>query len=166
MMDDVPLLSARPLAAWVVFSIGAADGNVSALPLNSAAPAFTLADAKGQPWHLADHLGRERILVVPRPGARYLDDVTQQAGLLRDRDLRVVALLSPGDPALKRPQTAALTLLSDPGGRVAARYGQSVLIGKDRGVKALYPAPPSLSAVLELVDAMPMRQQERQQRGR
>lgn len=141
-------------------------GSAAALSVNAPAPDFSLNAPGGQPWHLSDHLGRERLLVVLRPGAAYLDTVVRQAELLQDRDLRVVALLPSGDPALKRPQTPALTLLSDPGGRVAARYGQSVLIGKDRGVKAVYPNPPSLSAVLEHVDTMPMRQQERRTRGR
>jgi len=141
-------------------------GSAASLNVNAPAPDFSLSTPGGPRWHLADHLGRERLLVVLKPDAAYLDTVVRQAELLRDRDLRVVALLPPSDPALKRPQTATLTLLSDPGGRVAARYGQSALIGKDRGVKALYPAPPSLSAVLDQVDTMPMRRQEQRTRGR
>ncbi len=153
--------TSAPLAALV-----AVAGSVSALPLNSPAPTFTLPDAAGRPWKLADHLGRERLLVVSRPPAAYLDEMAAQAGLLRDRDLRVVALLAPGDAALKRPSTATLTLLADPGGRVAAQYGRAAFIGKDRGVKASYSAPPSLSDVLALIDTMPMRQQEQRMRGR
>lgn len=139
-------------------------GNVSALPPNSPAPTFTLSDAKGQPWRLADHLGRERLLVVSAPTATYLGELATQAELLRDRDLRVVALLPPGDPELKRPSTATLTLLADPGGRVAAWYGRAVLVGKDRGVKASYALLPSLNTVLALIDAMPMRQREQRNR--
>ena len=141
-------------------------GSVSALPVNSPVPAFTLPDALGQPWKLADHLGRERLLVVSQPSAAYLDEIVRQAGLLRDRDLRVVALALPGDPALKRPSTATLTLLADPGGKVAARYGRAALIGKDRGVKAVYTTFPDLNNVLGLIDTMPMRQQEQRTRGR
>ena len=58
------------------------------------------------------------------------------------------------------------SLLADLGGRVAARYGRAALIGKDRGVKASYASPPSLSTVQGLIDTMPMRQQERRARGR
>ena len=141
-------------------------GGASALTLNRPAPDFILSDAAGKPWPLAAHLGRERLLVVSRPSGSVLDEYVRQAAVLRDRDVRVVALLLPGDAGLKRPSTATLPLLVDPGGRVAARYGRAALVGKDRGVKATYPAPPSLSEVLGLVDRMPMRQQERQDRGK
>ncbi|WP_407568637.1 DUF4174 domain-containing protein [Deinococcus altitudinis] len=150
-----------PLAALVTVV-----GSVSALPINSPAPTFTLADGKGQPWKLADHLGRERLLVVGAPSAAYLDEIVRQTGLLQDRDLRVVALVLPGDAALKRGAGSRLTVLADPGGRVAARSGRAVLIGKDRGVKATYTSPPSLNTVLGLIDTMPMRQQEQRTRGR
>ena len=141
-------------------------GTVSALTLNQIAPTFTLPDGKGQPWNLADHLGRERLLVVSAPSAAYLNEIADQAGLLQNRDLRVVALTLPGDAALKRPASPMLTVLADLGGRVAARYGRAALIGKDRGVKASYASLPSLSTVLGLIDTMPMRQQERKARGR
>lgn len=141
-------------------------GSVSALPLNSPAPTFTLADGKGQPWKLADHLGRERLLVVGAPSVAYLDEIVRQTGLLQDRDLRVVALVPPGDAALKRSPSPMLTVLSDPGGRVAARSGRAVLIGKDRGLKASYASLPSLNVILGLIDTMPMRQQEQRTRGR
>jgi peroxiredoxin len=141
-------------------------GGASALTLNQPAPDFTLEDSAGRPWPLAAHLGRERLLVVSRPSGSALDEYARQAAVLKDRDVRVVALLPPGDAALNRPSTPTLTLLADPGGKVAARYGRAALIGKDRGVKAVYPAPPSLSDVLELVDQMPMRQQERLNRGK
>ncbi|MGY2894551.1 DUF4174 domain-containing protein [Deinococcus sp. UYEF24] len=150
-----------PLAALVTVI-----GSVSALPVNSSAPTFTLIDGKGQPWKLTDHLGRERLLVVGAPSAAYLDEIVRQTGLLQDRDLRVVVLVLPGDAALKRRGSPMLTVLSDPGGRVAARYGRAVLIGKDRGVKASYASLPSLNAVLGLIDTMPMRQQEQRTRGR
>lgn len=139
-------------------------GGASALTLNQIAPDFTLQDSAGKPWPLAAHLGRERLLVVSQPSGSTLDEYARQAAVLRDRDVRVVALLPPGDAQLKRPSIPTMTLLVDPGGRVAARYGRAALIGKDRGVKAVYPAPPSLSDVLGLVDGMPMRQQERRNR--
>lgn len=85
---------------------------------------------------------------------------------LQVRDLRVVALLPPNDARLNGPQTLTLTLLADPAGAVAQQYGPATLIGKDGGVKARYTAPPALKTVLRLVDSMPMRQQERRERGR
>ena len=149
-----------PLAALVTVI-----GSVSALPVGSPAPTFTLADGKGQPWKLADHLGRERLLVVSAPSAVYLDDILRQTGLLQERDLQVVDLVVPGDAALKREVGPMLTVLSGPEGKVAVRYGRAVLIGKDRGVKASYASLPGLNAVLGLIDVMPMRQQEQLTRG-
>ncbi|GAA4015411.1 hypothetical protein GCM10022631_29340 [Deinococcus rubellus] len=132
----------------------------------ASSPAFVLRDAAGREWALQSHLGRERLLIVSRPSAAYLAEVRLQDAALQVRDLRVVALLPPSDAGLNGPVTLMLTLLADPGGKVAAQYGPAALIGKDKGVKARYPAPPALSAVLGTVDAMPMRQQERRERGR
>ena len=140
-------------------------GSVSALTPKQPAPRFTLADSAGQPWSLAAHLGRERLLLLAAPSIAELDGWARQAALLANYDLRVVALLLPGDARLNRPPSPALTLLADPGGRVAARVGRAALIGKDGGVKASYATPPSLTAVLALIDTMPMRQQERRSRG-
>ena len=134
--------------------------------LAAASPAFVLGDAAGRSWSLQAHLGRERLLIVSSPSAAYLAEVRRQDAALQVRDLRVVALLPPGDARLNGPASLMLTSLADPGGEVAAQYGPAVLIGKDGGVKARYPAPPALSAVLDTVDAMPMRQQERRERGR
>lgn len=136
----------------------------------AASPAFVLRDAAGQNWSLQGHLGRERLLIVSGPSAAYLAEVRRRDVALQIRDLRVVALLPPGDARLNGPPTLTLTLLADPGGTVdstvAAQYGPAALIGKDGGVKVRYPAPPTLSAVLNTVDGMPMRQQERRERGR
>jgi peroxiredoxin len=140
------------------------------LNLNQIAPDFTLPDAAGKAWHLAAHLGRDRLLVVSQPPGSTLDEYTRQAAVLKDYDLWVVALMLPGDPALKsaleRPASEHLVVLADPGGKVTARYGRAALIGKDRGVKAMYSAVPNLNDVLELVNSMPMRQQERREQGR
>ncbi len=143
-----------PLVASLVLSAGVA------------APAFTLQTARGQPWALSEVLGRERILIVRNPPAAYLAGVRRQDAELQVRDLRVVALLPPGDGRLDGPPSLMLTLLADPGGRVGARYGRATLIGKDTGIKARYAVLPALNTVAALVDTMPMRRQERLQRGR
>jgi hypothetical protein len=132
----------------------------------AAAASFTLQTARGQPWALADALGKERILIVHNPPAAYLAEVRRQDTELQVRDLRVVALLPPGDARLSGPQTLMLTLLADPGGRVGARYGRATLIGRDTGVKARYTALPALNTVAALIDTMPMRRRERMERGR
>ncbi|GGR44294.1 hypothetical protein GCM10008959_01570 [Deinococcus seoulensis] len=136
------------------------------LALAATASPFTLGDSAGRPWSLSSALGRERILIVRNPSAAYLNTVRAQDTALQVRDLRVVALLPPDDARLNGPRTLMLTLLADPGGRIGAQYGPATLIGKDRGIKARYPAPPALNTVAALIDTMPMRQQERQQRGR
>ncbi|PNY82258.1 DUF4174 domain-containing protein [Deinococcus koreensis] len=137
----------------------------AALSLASAAP-FTLRTGQGKDWSLSSVLGRERLLIVRNPPAAYLAAIRRQDTELQVRDLRVVALLPPGDARLNGSGTLMLTLLADPGGRVGAQYGPAALIGKDRGVKARYPAPPPLTTVAALIDTMPMRAQERRERGR
>lgn len=151
----------------------------TALSISSVlAPAFILPDAQGRAFALASVLGRERLLVLAAPPAAYLATLRLRRAQLRDRDLRVLALLPPGDSRLRAPSTAQVTLLADSGGQVAARLGLArlnlarlnlgagLLIGKDRGIKARYATLPSLQQVLITIDGMPMRQQERQQRGR
>ncbi|GHF56967.1 hypothetical protein HNQ07_003726 [Deinococcus metalli] len=131
-----------------------------------AAP-FTLNEGgANRPWSLTSALGRERVLIVRNPPAAYLNDLRAQDTALQVRDLRVVALLPPGDPRLTGPRTLMLTVLADPGGTVGAQYGPAALIGKDRHIKARYPGPPRLETVGALIDTMPMRQQERRERGR
>ncbi|AFD25407.1 DUF4174 domain-containing protein [Deinococcus gobiensis] len=130
------------------------------------AASFTLQTGAGRAWALASVLGRERVLVVNRPSAAYLAEMRRQDTALQVYDLRVVALLPPGDARLNGPATPMLTLLADPGGRIGGQYGPATLIGKDTGVKARYKAPPSLATLGALIDTMPMRQQERRERGR
>lgn len=110
--------------------------------------------------------GRERVLIVRNPPATYLQEMRRQDTELQVRDLRIVALLPAGDARLKGPPTLMLTLLVDQGGKEGKTYGPATLIGKDGGVKASYRAFPALSTVNALIDTMPMRQQERRQRGR
>lgn len=135
------------------------------LGLASAAP-FTLQSGQGSSWSLSSVLGRERILIVRNPPAAYLAELRRQDTELQVRDLRVVALLPPGDARLNGPRTLMLTLLADPGGKVGAQYGPAALIGKDRGIKATYRSPPTLATVNALIDSMPMRAQEKAERGR
>lgn len=127
---------------------------------------FTLQTAQGQPWSLARVLGKERVLIVSNPPIAYLAEARRQDAELQVRDLRVVALLPPGDARLNGPKTLMLTLLADPGGTVGAQYGRAALIGKDTGIKARYQTFPALNTVSALVDTMPMRRQEQRVRGR
>ncbi|MVN87184.1 DUF4174 domain-containing protein [Deinococcus sp. HMF7620] len=132
--------------------------------MSGGAAAFTLPTVSGVPWSLAQALGRERVLILVNPPAASLAALRAQDTALQVYDLRVVALLPPGDPRL-HGGTQMLTLLADKGGVVGRQYAPAALIGKDTGVKARYRALPTLKTVLALIDTMPMRQQERQERG-
>ena len=136
------------------------------LAVSALAAPFTLQTAQGRDWSLSSVLGRERILIVRDPSAAYLTEMRAQDTELQVRDLRVVALLPPGDARLNAPGSLMLTVLADPGGKVGDQYGPAALIGKDRGIKATYRSPPTLKTVNALIDTMPMRAQEKQQRGR
>lgn len=127
---------------------------------------FTLQTVQGQPWSLSSVLGKERVLIVSNPPIAYLAEARRQDAELQMRDLRVVALLPPGDARLNGPAALMLTLLADPGGKVGAQYGRAALIGKDTGIKARYQTFPALNTVAALVDTMPMRRQEQRVRGR
>ncbi|THF71572.1 DUF4174 domain-containing protein [Deinococcus sp. Arct2-2] len=130
------------------------------------AASFTLPTAQRQVWSLGQALWRERVLIVRNPPAAYLQAMRRQDAELQVRDLRIVALLPPGDPRLTGPHTLMLTLLVDEGGKVGKQYGPATLIGKDGGVKAKYGVLPTLQTVNALIDTMPMRQQEQRVRGR
>lgn len=130
------------------------------------AASLTLPTAQNQPWSLGQSLWRERVLIVRNPSAAYLQEMRREDAELQVRDLRIVALLPPGDTRLNGPKTLMLTLLVDAGGKVGQQYGPATLIGKDGGVKAKYKALPTLQTVNALIDTMPMRQQERRTRGR
>ncbi|WP_309573383.1 DUF4174 domain-containing protein [Deinococcus sp.] len=136
------------------------------LAVTALAAPFTLQDGTGARWSLSSALGRERILIVRDPSAAYLEHIRAQDKELQVRDLRVIALLPPGDARLNGPRTLMLTVLADPDGKVSAHYGPAALIGKDLGIKARYTTPPDLNTVNALIDTMPMRQQERRVRGR
>jgi hypothetical protein len=147
--------TARSLLAAALLGSGVAD-----------AVSLTLPTAHNQSWSLGQALWRERVLIVRNPPAAYLQEMRRQDAELQVRDLRIVALLPPGDARLNSPPTLMLTLLLDEGGGAGQQFGPATLIGKDGGVKARYEALPTLATVNALIDTMPMRQQERRVRGR
>ncbi|MFB9993154.1 DUF4174 domain-containing protein [Deinococcus oregonensis] len=145
----------RSLMAAALLGTGLAD-----------AASFTLPTAQHRPWSLSQAMWRERVLIVRNPPAAYLQEMRRQDTELQVRDLRVVALPPPGDARLKGPPTLMLTLLVDEEGRVGQQFGPAALVGKDGGVKARYSTLPTLNTVNALIDTMPMRRQEQQERGR
>lgn len=114
---------------------------------------------------LEQDLGRDRLLIVFNPPGVYLDNVRLKAKGYIERDLRVLVIVPPDSPLLKRQVAAPLTVLADPGGRVAAQYGaqrsrRSYLVGKDTGIKGVYGTPPDTQELFTTIDGMPMRRQE------
>ncbi|UQN09615.1 DUF4174 domain-containing protein [Deinococcus sp. QL22] len=130
------------------------------------AASLTLPTAQNQTWSLSQALWRERVLIVRNPSAAYLQEMRRQDAELQVRDLRIVALLPPADARLNGPRTLTLTLLVDAGGKVGQQFSPATLVGKDGGVKATYKSLPTLQTVNALIDTMPMRLQERRERGR
>lgn len=152
----------RRLAAALALSTVA---SAAPLALNDRPPAFALQAGTGARVSLGQHLGRDRLLIVFGPPARYLDDVRQRAKDYLERDLQVLVIVPPDSPLLKQKVAAPLSVLADPGGRVAALYGaqngpRSYLVGKDTGIKGVYGAPPDAQELFTTIDGMPMRRQE------
>jgi peroxiredoxin Q/BCP len=118
----------------------ASYANVPAEGLNvgDAAPAFEAKDQDGKPWKLEEHRGK--FVVVYFYPAAMTGGCTKQACSYRDfvkeqgSDDIVIVGISGDEPGnLKHFQQANqlnFTLLSDPEGAVAKRYGVPVKVGK------------------------------------
>lgn len=110
---------------------------------------------------------KNRILIIFVPSTVF-ENQEAQKGLLRnqsagilDRDLRIVEVLdeeSGSDLDISLSGESARNLRKKFG--VAADQFQVILIGKDGTVKLRAKTPVSTSALFELIDAMPMRQEE------
>ncbi len=158
------------LRALTLLALALLLSSAGAAPdLNGRPPDFTLKAADGQTVHLRSVLGRSRLLIALAPDEAALREVQAAAQGYLDRDLRVLAVVPPGATLLTVPWAAPITVLSDPGGKVQAAYGgakRSYLIGKDGGIKGVYGGLPGAQELFATIDGMPMRQQERRERGR
>lgn len=141
------------------------------LQFNAAAPLFSLLQADGSRFELAQALGRERILIAFGPSLGWLQNVARRDEELADYQLQVLAV-APQLLALAPPSSDWLHIGTSeaPLAQVLEAYGVregeevAFLIGKDRGVKRIYAGGFSLDEVLALIDTMPMRRQEVQAR--
>jgi hypothetical protein len=122
------------------------------------------------------HRDRHRILVsfAPRPDTAASMEQTSailaRRADLEERDLLVYQLYSEADATALHRTSQSISVESaraiyslysvKPDDQVA------ILIGKDGGAKARYALPVDLKKVFDVVDAMPMRQQEMDQRRR
>jgi hypothetical protein len=133
------------------------------------------AEGKGGDMDAADlskYRWRHRLLLIFSPSSqtpafqKLVDQLQQQQEGVADRDLVVFSLLNDGqsrvgETVLNRPEVQPLRGRF----RVTADEFRVVLIGKDGTVKLNEPAV-QLSDIFALIDSMPMRQQEMQEKKR
>jgi len=100
------------------------------------------------------------VLIIGRPGDPLIAEQTaclaQRRQALDDRDVRVVTV-TPKEAARDWPAAA---------GQPASDRFRVLLIGKDGGVKLRRDRPVDPAELESLIDTMPMRRQEREERGR
>ncbi|MEH1943344.1 MAG: DUF4174 domain-containing protein [Nostoc sp.] len=157
-------LIALPLLAYIVL-----------LPVSKAdiVQGSTNHAIKMSSFNLSSQKWKNRVLLVFAPS---VDNHTyqQQMQLLQehnsgfvDRDLVLVQVLATdGSYANKQPidESSAAKLREYFG--VDKENFRLILVGKDGGVKRSDATPVQATAIFEEIDAMPMRQQEMQQRGK
>jgi peroxiredoxin len=107
--------------------------------VGDAAPSFTLKDDTGKDWKSSEHLGQGITVVYFYP-ADFTGGCTKQACSYRDdfselKDLGVDVVGVSGDSvethqAFKKHHNLNFTLLSDPQGEVAAKFGVPVTLGE------------------------------------
>ena len=94
-------------------------------------PDFTLKDAEGRDWHLADHFGRTIVLLF-YPGdetpvcTKQLCSVRDNWGQYRATGAKVVGISTDSEESLRKfadNHELPLTLLSDPRGEVSRLFG-------------------------------------------
>ena len=133
------------------------------LPFAAAAILLVLATVTpglAAPDPLASHRWKDRVLLVVAesaddPQLRQQQDIFRRmGGDARERDLKLVVATG------SSPESAA----------IRQRFGldagfHALLIGKDGGAKLTAETPLGSDALLPLIDAMPMRQEEMQRRS-
>jgi len=124
------------------------------------------------PFSLSSHRGKHRVLVLTAPSA---DDALLQAQMnavaankadFEERDMLLVLALenggsSAGGQALTDGESAALRQSLRAQDGMFALY----LVGKDGGVKRSAAVPMAMQDLYDLIDSMPMRQAEKQERS-
>jgi hypothetical protein len=155
------VLIALSLTASILLPVsitGTVQGSTQAIKMTS----FNLSSQKWQ----------NRVLIVFAPSVDNRD-YQQQMQLLQqhqngftDRDLVLVQVLA--DKSYANGQLIDESSVAN----LRSRFGvdkdnfRVILVGKDGGVKRQDATPVQATAIFEQIDAMPMRQQEMQQRGR
>ena len=92
-------------------------------------------------------------------------ELTRNLDGVRDRDLLVFRILEQGPSVMDSQEISPQGAIN-----LRRRFGvnqgtfTAVLVGKDGGVKLQRPGPVSLSDIFALIDSMPMRQREMQEK--
>jgi hypothetical protein len=123
-------------------------------------------------FNLSDQKWKNRLLLVFAPSVDN-HSYQQQMQLLQahnsnfaDRDLVLIQVLATESYANRQPiDKSSAAKLRDRFG-VEKENFRVILVGKDGGVKRSDATPVQATAIFEEIDAMPMRQQEMQERGR
>jgi peroxiredoxin Q/BCP len=144
MTTRVLRVPALGLALALLTAVATADDDKRVdLKVGDPGPPFAARDDRGETWTSADHLGKKWVAVYFYPGD-FTPACTAQAkafkevmGRLAERGVEVVGVS--GDSVethakFKAAQTLTFTLLADPDGAVARRFG--VPFGKGATVKA------------------------------
>jgi thioredoxin-dependent peroxiredoxin len=131
------------LLVWVVGILALTTSNSSAggddkrvdLVIGDSVPFFQSRDDQGKLWKLADHLGKEFLVIYFYPGD-FTPGCTAQAKAFRDNmeklvEKGVAVIGISGDPVLnhqlfKKAQKLNFTLLDDENGRIAKKFGVPV----------------------------------------
>lgn len=153
-----------PLLAFFILLPASTSTYAQASPNHAAMmPSFKLSSQK---W-------KNRVLLVFAPSSNYpayqqqMQQLQGHKSAFVDRDLVVVEVLTDGssyaDARQIDPSSAAR--LRD-GLQVSAQDFSVILVGKDGSVKRRQTTPVQAKAIFDQIDAMPMRQQEMQKRGR
>lgn len=112
--------------------------------------------------NLARYRWKKRVLLVFAPNEEdrrfqaQMAQIASQAGGVKERGLIVLPILSDGSGIARRRDAKMLGRLYNPGSK---RFC-TVLLGKDGTVKLSESKPVPIGSLFDLIDSMPMRQQE------
>ncbi|BAY29761.1 hypothetical protein NIES2107_16050 [Nostoc carneum NIES-2107] len=158
------VLIALTLTAWSILLPVSIAGNT--LLSSNQAIKMSLFNLNSQKW-------QNRVLIIFSPSVdnhsyqHQMQLFDQQQNGFTDRDLVLVQVL-----ATDKSYANGQLIDESSAANLRSRFGvdqdnfRVILVGKDGGVKRQEATPVAATAIFEQIDAMPMRQQEMQQRGR
>jgi hypothetical protein len=133
---------------------------------NQAPPRFSSHDTHGRLFELGEVLGKHRLLLAFHAPPDWIESVAAREGELRDYDLQVLVGADEDEQAPHVPPESSLRCFADwsVSNLFEAQGFCGALVGNDGTVKELYFGQVDLDAALALIDTMPMRRREVQQK--